>query len=344
MTFANPDILFFLALAPLLILMFVLAEKKRRRQVNAMSLQEKPGMVMGAGFERRLAFLVLLCLGVILMIGAAARPQWGARMEDVTARGIDVLIAVDVSESMRAEDVSPSRIDKARQQVNKFLELLGGDRVSLIGFAGSAYPFVPFTVDYGAFKLFLNSLEPGSIEDAGTDVAKAIDLAIEVFDRTGSNAARVLVIFSDGETHEEDPIPAAKRAADANIQIFTVGVGNASKAGDRIPVGEENGKTLYKVDQQGNLVITRLDEETLTSVAQMAGGDYYRVSEAGTELVQIYKRLERQQEEEFASRAFRLKEDRFQIPLLVAVLLLAVAYSLGTRSFKKMRRTQGVNS
>jgi len=342
--FAEPRLLFFLLLVPLLVLVFVLAERRRSRQLRAMTSPDRTGSVLGAGFERRLLFLILLCLGLCFLAIAAARPQWGTRMEELSARGIDIMIAIDVSESMKAADVEPSRIARARQVVHKFLDKLSGDRVGLIGFAGSAYTFVPLTVDYGAFRLFADTLAPGDVADQGTDIGSAIDEAIRAFERAESDAARVLVVFSDGEHHEEDPLPAVKRAADKGIQIFTIGIGNPNKSGERIPLRDAAGNITYKVDQADNLVITKLDEATLEAVAEEGNGAYYRVSDAGTELAQIYRSVEEQQEVAFASRALRLREDRFQIPLLIALVLTSIAYSLGSRSFRNPRRTRGVTS
>lgn len=344
MTFANPNVLYTLILIPLLVLSFISAERGRKRHLETMVGQVSPTSVMGAGFERRLVYLLLLIGAVGLLIMAAARPQWGTKLEQVQSRGIDILIAVDVSESMRATDVSPNRMAKARQQVDKFLNLLEGDRVGLIAFAGSAYTYCPLTVDYSAIRLFLNSLEPGVIADGGTNIPAAIKNAVEVFDRSESNASKILVVFSDGENHEADPTPMVRDAVDKGIQIYTIGIGNISKTGARIPLQDKQGKESFKLDQQNNLVITRLDEATLQAIAEIGGGQYYRVSEAGTELVDIYRSLTAQQEAEFSSRVFHQKEDRYQIPLVLGLIFFLIAHSLGNRSFKKLRRTQGVVS
>jgi len=343
MSFANPEAFFFFALVISLPVVFGLSERKRRWRLRLMVSSQKRALVMGSGFERRLVTLVLICLALACLILAAARPQWGTKLETLSHRGIDVLIAIDVSESMRARDVSPDRISKARQEVDKFLGLLRGDRVGLIAFAGSAFTYCPLTVDYAAIRMFLHGLEPGVISHAGTDLTAAIEEAIEIFQRSKSNAYRVLVLFTDGETHEENPEESVKRAVEESIQIFTVGIGNVSKTGERIPVVSQTGELSYKLDQTGNLVITRLDEATLIDVAQIGNGKYHRVSEAGTELVKIYRELEQQEEEEFSSRLHHQREDRFQVPLLAGVIFLCLAFSLGNRSFKRLRRTQGVS-
>ncbi|MCB1041954.1 MAG: VWA domain-containing protein [Acidobacteria bacterium] len=342
MTFANPEILYALILVLLLPIVFIRSETKRRALLTSMIASDKPGLVMGAGFERRLVAMVLLCLGIAALVAAAARPQWGTKLEAITHRGIDILVAIDVSESMRARDVSPDRISKARQEVEKFLELLKGDRVGLIAFAGSAYNYCPLTVDYRAIRLFLSGLEPGVIEDSGTNLNSAIAEGIKTFERSKSSSYRVLVLFTDGEHHEQDPLPAVREAVDAGIQVYTVGIGNPSTSGERIPLDKKGQEEVFKLDQAGNLVITKLDEATLQSIAEEGNGQYYRVSQAGTELVEIYKQLSAMEQTEFSSRLHHQKEERFQIPLLGAFVCLVLAFSLSDRSFRKLRRTQGV--
>ncbi|MCB1049426.1 MAG: VWA domain-containing protein [Acidobacteria bacterium] len=342
MSFANPQLLFLLIPVLCLPFAFVWSERRRKRVLESLVASPKPALVMGSSFERRLIAMLMTLLGLLSLVLAAARPQWGTKLETVSHRGIDIMLALDVSESMRAQDVSPDRISKARQEVEKFLNLLEGDRVGLIAFAGSAYTYCPLTVDYGAIRLFLSGLQPGAISDAGTDVGSAIDEAIQVFKRSKSTASKVLVLFTDGEHHEKDPMPMVHSAVNQDIQIFTIGIGNPARSGERIPLVNENGETTYKLDQAGNLVISRLDEDTLVQIAEAGNGSYYRVSESGTELAQIYKILAEKQKAEFSSRIHHQLEDRFQIPLTLSLFFLAIAYALGRRSFKKLRRTQGV--
>lgn len=342
MSFANPQVLFLLIFVVLLPLVFVLAERKRKQRLGWMVSSSRPDLVMSSGFERRLIIMVLLVFGVAALVLAAARPQWGTKLETITHRGIDVLVAVDVSESMNARDVSPNRISKARQEIDKFLELLEGDRIGLIAFAGSAFTYCPLTVDYRSVRLFLDGLEPGVIEDAGTDLNAAIEEGIRTFERSKSSSYRVLVLFTDGEHHENDPLPMVQKAVAEGIQIFTVGIGNPAKTGERIPVELKGKDETFKLDQAGNLVISKLDESTLQAIADHGGGQYYRVSQSGTELVEIYRHLAAMEETEFSSRLHHQKEDRYQIPLLIAVICLALAFSLGDRSFRRLRRTQGV--
>lgn len=344
MIFAESDLLYALLLLPLLPLFFAHAERRRLRLLEALVASPKPGLVMGSSFERRLIAMILVTLGLFLLVLAAARPQWGSRLENVTHRGLDILLAVDVSESMLARDVSPDRTSKARQEVEKFLRLAAGDRVGLIAFAGSAFTLCPLTVDYAAVRLFLSGLQPGMISDAGTDLSTPLAEAIDAFRRNPSPADKVVVLFTDGEHHEKDPMPYVHSAVKEGIQIFTVGIGNPAMAGERIPLEERQGVAVYKLDQAGNLVISQLDEKTLLEIATAAGGAYFRASEAGEELVQIYKALQDKEKIEFSSRQVRKMEDRFQIPLALSLLLLSTAFALGNRSFRKLRRTQELRS
>ena len=247
-------------------------------------------------------------------------------------------LAVDVSESMKATDVSPSRMDKAKQEVEKFLQIIEGDRVGLIAFAGSAYTFCPLTNDYSAIRLYLDAMDPGIISDAGTNIPSSIEEAMKVFSRSKSGAYKVLVVFSDGENHEQDPSDLVKKALEQGIRIYTIGIGHIAKAGERIPLVEGN----YKTDQLGNIIITHLDEQTLKNIANDGNGSYFRVSEAGTELRKIYSILEKMEDTEFREQTHHIQEDRYQIPLSIALLLLFISYTVGNRSYKIQRRTQGM--
>ncbi|PIE02971.1 MAG: hypothetical protein CSA81_04490 [Acidobacteria bacterium] len=338
MVFVYPEVLYALTLVPILVIAFFMAEKSRSQILSTMVEGETAPKVMAPGFEMRFARMASLCLGVIFLLMAAARPQWGRKLETVKHRGIDIIIALDVSESMRAEDVAPSRMQKARQEVNLFLEKLKGDRVGLIAFAGSAFTYCPLTVDYSAIQMFLSSLEPGVISDGGTDISAATREAVDVFERSQSSASKVLVIFSDGEHHEKDPRSEIKEAVERGIKVFTVGVGHVGKSGARIPLEGEEG--AFKRDRYGNLVITRLDEATLKQVAEMGGGKYYRITESGRELVAIYDYLSKMEKRDFNSRLQDQRQDYFQLLLQLGLVFLTISYAIGDHTLKRKRRTQ----
>jgi len=337
--FVYPEILYGLVIVPILVIAFFVAEKQRRITLANLVKSESAPMIMGPGFEMRFSKMASLCIGITLLLFASARPQWGRKLETITHRGIDIMIALDVSESMRAVDVPPSRMQKARQEVGLFLDQLRGDRVGLVAFAGSAFTYCPLTVDYSAVKMFLASLEPGVIADGGTDLSAAIKETMDVFTRNHSTASKVLVVFSDGEHHENDPIPIVREAVERGIKVFTVGVGHMGKAGARIPV--EGKADTYKHDRFGNLVITKLDEETLKKVAKAGNGQYFRVTESGKELISIYKYLSRMEKQDFNSRIQDQREDHYQMPLLLGLFFLVLSGSIGDRTMKKARRTQG---
>jgi len=338
MVFVYPELIYGLILVPVLVVAFFVSEKKRSKTLFTIVGSEKMPQVMATGFEMRFTRMATLCIGVTFLLLSAARPQWGRKLETIRHRGIDIIVALDVSESMRAEDVAPSRMQKARQEVNLFLQTLKGDRVALVAFAGSAFTYCPLTVDYSAIQMFLSSLEPGVISDGGTDISAATREAIDVFERSQSTSSKALVIFSDGEHHEKDPISDIREAVERGIMVFTVGVGHVGKSGARIPM--EGSDDAFKRDRSGNLVITRLDEDTLKNVAEAGNGKYFRVTESGGELVTIYDYLSKLEKIDFNSRLQDQREDHFQILLQLGLIFLVISYAIGDRTMKKMRRTQ----
>ena len=338
MVFVYPEVLYGLFLIPILVTAFFLAEKRRKYTLGMVVSEDHAPMVLAPGFEMRFTRMAAMTLGLAFLLLAAARPQWGRKLETITHRGIDILVALDVSESMRAKDVPPTRIQKAKQEVELLLDQLKGDRVGLIAFAGSAFTYCPLTVDYSAIQMFLESLEPGVISDGGTDIKAATKEAIDVFERSHSTSSKVLVVFSDGEHHETDPVPMAREAAERGIKVFTVGVGHVGKSGARIPV--EGQSDTFMHDRFGNLVITRLDEGTLQRVAEAGKGQYFRVTETGRELISIYNYLSKLEKIDFNSRLQDQREDHFQVLLLLGLVFLTISYAIGERTLKKSRRTQ----
>ena len=263
-----------------------------------------------------LAVLVVLALGL-----AAGRPQTGTRLGVATRHGIDLMLALDVSDSMRAEDLRPDRLEKARREALTLIELLDGDRVGVITFAGAAFVQCPLTLDYGAASMLLSAVEPGTISRPGTDLGAAIRKATAAL-TTRPDRSKALVIFTDGEGHEEDPIEAAREAAEAGVRIYTIGLG--STAGEPIPLSASEGGG-YKRDRSGNIVMSRLDEGTLMDIASVTGGSYYRATSGERELRAIEEELARMEQGELESRMLAFYEERFQVPMVVALALVLLA-------------------
>jgi Ca-activated chloride channel family protein len=329
MRFGNLPLLWLLLLAPALAAFFAWAlwrkAKLLRRFAESQMLRR---LVAGASLPRQLLKAALLLLAVAFLALALARPQWGAKEEVIQRKGLDVVVAVDVSLSMFAEDIKPNRIARSKQEILRFAGNLQGDRVALVAFAGDAFLQCPLTSDYSAFRIFLDVLDPSLIEAPGTDIARALDVSLKAFPE-GDGKHRVLVLLTDGEDHSGRALAAARRAADQGVRIYTVGVGSAS--GVPIPVVDGRGNKAYKRDGRGNLVTSRMDPELLREIARLGGGSFYHAQPGHFELLDVLKEINGLEKRELDSQRFSRFEDRYQIPLGIALLLLLLEMQISDR-------------
>jgi len=316
--FENTLYFHLLWLAPALIAFFayaVWAKKKAMRQFGNLVLLQK--LAAGASRGRQALKWTLLVSAVVLLSLVLARPQIGTKLEEAKREGVDVMIAVDVSTSMLARDIPPSRLEKAKHEVNTLINKLQGDRIGIIAFAGTAFVQCPLTLDYGAAKMFLDVLEPGLIPTPGTNIGQAIELALKSFE-SKERKYKVLILITDGENHEGDVIKLAEEAERQGVIIHCVGIG--SPEGVPIPqMGETGG---FKKDRDGQVVMSKLDEVTLEKVALQTNGKYYRASSGEDELKKIYDDLNRMEKKELGSLQYTQFEDRYQYVLIVVILLL----------------------
>jgi len=265
---------------------------------------------------------VLIVGGLGLLVVALMQPKWGYTWEQIVRRGVDVIVAVDVSRSMLATDMKPSRLERARRSVLDLINIMEGDRVGLIAFAGGAYVLCPLTLDYGACKMFVDELEPQIVSRGGTRIGDAIRKAISSFEGQ-EKKHRALIVITDGEDHESDPVGAAEEAAKHGIRIFCVGIG--SKEGSPIQVQDAEGRMTYLRDRGGNVVLSKLDEETLKRIAYVTGGAYVRATAAGLELDVLYReRIATMEQKELESTRQKRYIHRFQWPLAVAAVMWIV--------------------
>jgi Ca-activated chloride channel homolog len=330
MRFAAPEYLWWLLGLPVLIGLFILSFRRRRRALEVFGdLRLVKLLATSASLEKRIIKASLLVAAALFLILALARPQWGAKLETVTRRGVDVIIAVDTSLSMLAEDVKPNRMSQARAAVGSFMDLLGGDRVGLVAFAGTSYVACPLTLDYTAARMFVDVLDVDLIPVQGTAIAEAIRQAIANF-RPGERRYKVLVLITDGEDHEGDVSAAAGAAAAEGITIYTVGVG--SPGGEPIPLRNARGEIIgYKEDRQHRKVTSRLGERDLEAIATATGGRYFRSTPEGLELHRVYEEISRMDQRTLSGRTLTAYEERYQIPLGAAILLLLIEAALGER-------------
>jgi Ca-activated chloride channel family protein len=329
MTFANPNLLLLLLLLmPFTLLVIWNYRKKQQVLHEFISPVAAERMVVRGGREIDFFKSALLLLALAFIILAMARPQWGERFENLDIRGLEIVFLLDTSNSMNAGDLQPSRLEVAKNLIATIVDALKTDLVSQINFAAVAYVQCPLTMDYEAFKLMAMASRVSPAEEQGTDFARGFDLALRVFKKTRHNQ-KLLVLITDGEDLENNWPDSLQQLQKEKITIFTVGVG--IPAGAPIPVLDAEGKTVdWKKDVQGNIVKSQLDEGTLIRIASAGQGQYYRLSAAaGIEpFIRILKTVERT----LLSQKVKSKRiDRFQYPLLLAVLLLVVEMILSDR-------------
>lgn len=309
-----------LLIIPVLILFYMLQlywkKRKQKQFANAKMLKFlspdkssfKPGLKFG---------FLLLALAALTI--ALVNPKIGTKMETVKREGVDIVFAVDVSKSMEAEDVAPNRLEKSKQLVTQIINDLGSDRIGLIGYAGSAFPQLPITTDYASAKMFLQSMNTDMVSSQGTAVSEAIKMSTTYFDDS-EQTSKVLIIISDGEDHQGEVNAVAEQAAELGIRIFTIGVGTTK--GGPIPL-KRNGVTMsYKKDQSGETVITKLNEETLKEIAEVANGAYIQGNVTSQVTNQISEVLQNMDKTEFEAKQFADYQSQFQWFLGFAILLL----------------------
>ncbi|WNJ19906.1 VWA domain-containing protein [Pontibacter sp. G13] len=326
--FEHPEALYLLLVLIPLGLAFAYFMWSRKRAISKMGEGSLMAALMpGQPKGKHQVKFVFATLAVASLVVALANPQVGQTFEKQERKGGDVIIALDISKSMLAEDVRPNRLDKSKQFISNLIDEMAGDRVGLIIFAGNAYLQVPITTDYAAVKSLLKSVTPELAPTQGTAIGEAIKLAQESFDNSHS-AIRTLLIISDGEDHEGEALDAASSAKDQNMQILTMGVGTAKGA----PVPDiKNGRNVgFKQDQEGSIVFSKLNESMLKQVAESGGGSYFRLG-GGDELKAIKQRLAESEKADFEAYVYADYEDQFQWFLALALLFLTLEYFLSER-------------
>lgn len=320
--FQAAEALWGLAAVPVLAVLFWWTFRARRRVLDRFGDSPLVARLTRSVNRRgRVTGAVLLTLAAALLVLALARPQFGTRVETVRSQGRDVMVVLDVSRSMRAQDVAPSRLERARLEIGRLIRGLDGDRVGLVAFAGDAFVQSPLTVDYAAALLFLNAMDTDLVPVQGTDLGLALDVGIDAFEEGASGEDRVMVVVTDGEDHEGEIDAALERAAEAGIRIHTVGIG--SPDGVPIPTFDAEGRRegFYR-DDEGNVVTTRLEEGTLRRIAEATGGRYVPAYGGSTGLRELVDEVAAGAGEERESRQVTQYEEQYQIFLGLAILLV----------------------
>ena len=279
--------------------------------------------------------LILILLGIASLVIALVNPKMGSKLETVKREGVDIVFAIDVSKSMDAEDIAPSRLEKSKQLVSQILNNLGSDRVGIIAYAGGAYPQLPITTDFSAAKMFLQALNTDMISSQGTAISDAIELATTYYDDE-QQTNRVLFIISDGEDHEGNVEDIAKQAAEKGIRIFTIGVG--TEKGNPIPIKRNGVIQTYKKDRQGETVITKLNPETLKEIANSTNGSYIEGNVTSEVVENVNEELQNIEKTEFEAKQFADYKSHFQWFLGLGLALLFLDIFVLERSTAWIRK------
>lgn len=326
--FAQAQYLFLLLLIPFFFLIQALVLRLRRRRIRKFGDEKLVRELMPSYAKAKVwVRLTLFSVGFFFFVIGLSRPQIGAKLKEHETKGAEIMIALDVSNSMLAEDYSPNRLERAKLAISRLVDKLRDDRIGLIVFAGNSFVQLPITTDYVSAKMFMNSISTESVPVQGTAIGEAINTAMRSFS-SQSEKSRAIIVITDGENHEDDPVAAAKQAAEMGVRVFTIGVG--SPEGKPIPMDGE----LLK-DKDGNIVVTRLDESVLQEVAQAGNGVYVRAGNSEFGLNPIIEDIRRMEDEKYSSIVFEEYDEQFMYFLAIALLFFVIEMLVGDRRSKR---------
>ena len=304
---------------PAAVAIFVFAQLRRRRRLERFASSSLLAQLTPSASPARLRTkFILYTLAVSFLILAAARPQVGSKLREEHQKGIEMMLVVDVSNSMLAEDFEPNRLDRTKFAIDRVVESMKQDRIGVVAFAGEAQVQLPITSDYRMARAFARKLSPAMVRTQGTDLGAAIKLASMSFS-SQSEGSRVMILITDGENHESDALDAAQAAAEKGIAIYTIGIGTPE--GAPVMIGGE-----YLTDDKGDMVVSKLDEKMLQEIASATGGAYVRATKQSIGLKEIVDRLKELDESDLATTRFEAFDEQYQYPLAVALLLLLIEW------------------
>lgn len=331
--FADSGYLFLLLVIPIMILIFVVYRLQKRRNISEFgNLDLLKPLMPNVSDSRPIVKFVLQMIALALLIVVLARPQFGTKTEDVKRQGIEVMVALDISNSMMAEDIAPNRLEKSKRILSQLIDNMDNDKVGLVVFAGEAFTQLPITVDHVSAKMFLNSITPGLIARQGTAIGSAIELTIRSFD-SKSTASKAIILITDGENHEDNAIEAAKLAKDKGMVVHVVGIGKPE--GAPIPI---EGTMSFLKDKEGNVVVSKLNEQMCADIAEAGKGVYVRADNTNAATKIITKELDQLAKTEVSTTVFSSFNEQFQSFAILALVLLLVEILMFERINKRFSR------
>jgi Ca-activated chloride channel family protein len=331
----HPEYLFALLLIPTFTLVYIFLVRWRRKKLKEFGDSVLVNQLISNQSKSRSGFkFILFMISLFFIIIGVANPQIGSKLQQVKRKGIDIMICLDVSKSMNAQDIKPDRLTRSTRAIGKLIEDLSQDRIGIVVFAGSAYTQLPLTLDHGAAKLFLSTINTNVVPVQGTEIGQALDLAINSFDT--EDHSKAIIVITDGENHEDDAIEMAKVAAEQGINVYTIGMGLPEGA----PIPEYRGRQQmgYKKDRSGNTVISRLNQQLLADIADAGKGIAVMANNSNDGLRAIYNNIQGLDKKEFESKMFTDYEDRFQYFIAIGLLILLIDTLLLNKKSKLTER------
>jgi Ca-activated chloride channel family protein len=333
--FSHNGYFYAFALIPLFVTLFIWMKMVRKRNLRRFGDEELVNRLMPEASSRRVLWkFILLLLLFSLMITGITGPKFGTRIESQKRKGAELIIALDVSNSMMAEDIAPNRLERAKQALSKLVDRLGDDKIGLIVFAGEAFTQLPITNDYVSAKMFLGTISPEIVPVQGTAIGKAITLATASFS-PASEAGKAIIVITDGENHEDNPVQAAQNAVEKGIIVHTVGIGSVQ--GTPIPIRTKSGQRDFIKDRDGNVVMSRLDEKTLQETASAGKGIYVRATASNMGLTDVLDEIDHLEKTEYDAKIIVDYAELFQWPFGAALLLLLVELLVSYKKNNKFK-------
>ena len=322
--FGNSQYLYFLIAIPVLLALLFVVFYVRKKAIRRFGEDKVISELMPAASAGRLVLkYVIVLLALTMLIIGIARPQFGSKLKEIKREGVEIIIALDVSNSMMAEDIQPNRLERAKQAISKLVDRMVNDRIGLIVFAGDAYIQVPITTDYVSTKLFLAAVATDIAPKQGTAIGSAIELGMKSF-TPQAESSKALIIITDGENHEDDAIQSAKAAVEKGVIVHTIGIGDPD--GAPIPVYSSTGQKSFRKDRQGNTVISKLNERMLQQIAAAGNGVYVRSSDTRIGLDAIFDEINKMDKQEIDAQIYSDYEERFQYLFGMGFLLLLIDF------------------
>ena len=332
--FAHPEYFWGLLIIPVLTFLFIWSRIMRRQAIKRFGNEETLKTLMpSVSGPRPVIKFIILQLAIISVLIGITRPQFGSKLKKTKREGIELFIALDVSNSMLAEDIKPNRIERASRAITRLTDRLKNDKIGLIVFAGDAYIQLPLTTDYNSAKLFLSTVTPEIIPRQGTAIGSAIDLALKSF-TPDTKASKAIIIITDGENHEDDPVTAAKSATENGVVVHTIGMGLPQ--GVPIPVMVD-GQSEYRKDREGKVIITKLNEQMLQDISAAGKGTYVRANNAQVGLDEILDEINKMQKTEMESKIFSEYEDQFQYFFALGLIFILLDLLILERKNKYLK-------